>query len=176
VSALLVALVLSQSTDLFGGESDEPPPPEPVKPGTTPGTKPVAPLMIPAPDGPVPDGVPKGEDPPPLVPPKPRLPDLERKALTLERQRLLDTMPSFVAPALLGTGGGLVLLAGIPLFATGLEAAFKGRVQPDFVAGVSMTLVGLAAFVFGFMWGHERSLDREPFEDRIEEIEKELGW
>ena len=105
-----------------------------------------------------------------------RLPDFDRRELTMERQRLLDTLPSYVPPALLATGGGLVLIAGISFLATGLEAAVNGRVGPDFLAGASLSLPGIAAFVFGFMWSRERSLDREQFEDRIEEIEKELGW
>ncbi len=173
MSAVLVALVLAQSTDLLGG-GDEPPPVEQPPPSKRP--KDDAPLVIPPPDGPVPDGVPKGEDAPPLKA-RPSLPlDLHRRELVIERQKLIDTMPSYVPPALLVTGGGLALLTGITFLATGLEAALQGHPGPDFIVGASGTLVGLAAFVFGFIWGRERSLDREPFEERIEEIEQELGW
>ncbi|MBL8954926.1 MAG: hypothetical protein JNK82_29385 [Myxococcaceae bacterium] len=175
MTAVLVALVLAQSTDLFGGDGDAPAVVEPP-PVVTPKPKDDAPLVRPPPDGEVPDGVPKGEDPSPLAPPKPRPMDFERRELALERQRLLDAMPSYVPPALLATGGGLLLIAGVSFLATGLDAALKGQPGPDFWFGAPSTLVGLAAFVFGFMWGRERSLDREPFEARIEEIEKELGW
>jgi hypothetical protein len=172
--AVLVALALAQSTDLFG-DGDEPPVVEPP-PVTTPKPKDDAPLVIPPADGEVPEGVPKGEDPAPLKPPKPRPLDFERRELALERQRLLDTIPSYVPPALLATGGALVLIAGITFLAVGLDGALRGRPGADFWVGAPATLVGLASFVFGFMWGRERSLDREPFEERIEEIEKELGW
>ena len=59
MTAVLVALVLAQSTDLFG-DGDEPSALEPP-PVTTPKPQDDTPLVIPPADGEVPAGVPKGE-------------------------------------------------------------------------------------------------------------------
>jgi hypothetical protein len=124
----------------------------------------------------VPDGVPKGVDAPPLVQPKPRPRDEHRHELQVERQRLLDTMPSFVLPTVVTTGGGLALVIGGALGIVGLAGALRDRPDTVFLIGAPLGIIGLAAFVFGLVWERERYLQREPFTERIEEIERELGW
>ena len=170
MAAALVALLLAQEPDLFGGDPPPDSTPLPPKKGED------APLVIPPADGPVPDGVPKGEDAPPLKPPVARPKDQHRALLQIERQHLLDDRPSYVVPTLVTTAGGLALVIGAALSLIGLAAALADDVQPTFVVGTVLGFVGLGGLVFGLIWEREVSLDREPFNARIEEIDQELGW
>lgn len=173
MAAALVALLLAQEPDLLGGDEPWTPPDTgeaPPRKGDD------APLVIPPPDGPVPDGVPKGEDALPLKPPAARPKDQHRALLQIERQHLLDGRPSFVVPTVVTALGGLGLVIGAALSLIGLSAALRDDVQPSFVLGTVLGFIGLGGLVFGLIWEREVSLDREPFNERIEEIEQELGW
>ena len=171
VAAALVALLLAQEHDLFGEEAppaDAPPPTRPKHDD--------APLVIPPPDGPVPDGVPKGVDAVPLKAPAHRPKDEERALLLVERQHLLDARPGFLVPTTVTTLGGLALVFGVTLTLLGLAAALRNEVQAPFAAGAALGFVGLGGFIFGLVWEREVTLAREPFNERIEAIDQELGW
>lgn len=173
MTAVLVALLLAQEPDPFGGDEPSTPTdatPLPPKKGED------APLVIPPPDGPVPDGVPKGEDAPPWKPPVARPKDQHRALLQIERQQLLDGRPSYLVPTMVTTLGGLGLVIGAALALIGLSAALQDDVKVSFVGGTVLGFAGLGGLVFGLIWEREVSLDREPFNARIEEIEQELGW
>ncbi len=169
--AALVALLLTQEPDLFGDPSA---PAEDVPP--LPPSRPEPPAPIPPPDGPVPDGVPKGEDPPPLKPHVPRPPDEVRRDLLAERLHLIEGRPSIAVPTVLSTLSGVAMIFGAVLSIVGLPPLLRGDVRATFYIGAPLTFVGLAGFGFGLVWLRERLLEQEPYDDRIEEIEKELGW
>lgn len=166
MGAALVALLLTQDFELVPEEAPETPPP----------ARDETPLVIPPPDGPVPDGVPKGEDAPPLKPHVPLPQDEQRRALLVERQHLLDSRPSYVPPIALSVVGGVSTIFGAGLLGMGVPRAIHGQVVETFIIGLPMTLLGLAAFGFGLVWVRERVLDREPYDERIHEIERELFW
>ena len=170
MGAVLVALLLAQEPDLFG---DEEPAPVPESP---PPRQPDTPLVIPPADGPVPDGVPKAEEPAPLKPHVPRPKDEERAALQAERQHLLDTRPSFTVPTVVTTLGGVGFVLGGTVALVGLDQAVRSRVDVSFALGAALGFVGLAAFVFGLVWERETALAREAFDERIDVIDQELNW
>lgn len=179
MGAVLVALLLQQAPDLFGDDPFDSGP-APNSPDSPPQPRPRqddGPLVIPPPDGPVPDGVPKGEHAAPLKPPPiARGRDEWRIQLAAERQKLLDDMPKYGVPVAVTAIGGVAFLFGGAFALLGLPAALRGKFEPTFSIGAPMGVIGLGALVFGLIWVRERWLDRDPFWERIHEIETELGW
>jgi hypothetical protein len=85
-------------------------------------------------------------------------------------------MPGYALPTVVTTVGGIALVIGGALGIVGLAGALRDRPDTVFMIGAPLGILGLAAFVFGLVWERERYLQREPFNERIEEIDKELGW
>ena len=178
MAAVVVALLLAQDIeipDLFGPPDEPPAVPAPTpKPAVPP-----APLVIPPADGPVPDGVPTPNVAAPVVRKK-AAPDRTREVLLEERLQLLRELPSFTPPTIATTLGGLALIIGGTLTAVGATYAFSDRAADKdkalFYLGAPLGVLGLAGLVFGLIWERERWLNREPYVDRIDAIERELGW